>query len=242
MRLKKLLLWDFYFQLKYKVIFVALFLMLVYLSIVYFIPKQSASFFLPLAFLTDFGVTSFLFVCAMVYFERGQGTLSALVVSPVKISEYILSKVITISTTISSIGIVLIVGSSIFKDINVNYFFGVLSSVLTCTFFAFLGILFSTYFKNFTDVLLPMGAIFTFLFTPFLSFFNINSLNFLNNLYFLFPTNSMLKVMEQIFKTNLNIFLILHIAYILLFNFILYKLCILKLNQNIINRSDDIDK
>ncbi len=242
MRLKKLLLWDFYFQLKYKVMFVAVFLMLVYLGIVFFIPKQSASFFLPLAFVTDFGVTSFLFVCAMIYFERGQGTLSALVVSPVKISEYVLSKAITISITISSIGLVLIVGSSVFKNIDVNYFFGILSALLTCTFFAFLGILFSTYFKSFTDVLLPMGAIFTFLFIPFLSFFNIESLSFLNNIYFLFPTNSMLKIMEQIFEVNLNIFLILHIAYILFFNFILYKLCILKLNQNIINRSGDIDK
>ncbi len=84
MRLSKLIQWDLFFQFKYGMFYVATLLTLAYLAIVYFLPNDIVHVVFTMAFITDFGVSSFIFVSALIYFEKGLGTINALTVTPVK--------------------------------------------------------------------------------------------------------------------------------------------------------------
>ncbi len=242
MKLSQLLKWDFKFQYKYGIINVAIILLLMYLALIYFTPKSLAPMILPISFITDFGVTSFIFVSAMIFFEKGEGTIYAIVTSPIKVSEYIKSKIISLSFTIMFLGFALAIGGAYFKDIETNYIYVFLGAILTCSFFILLGIISSTYFKSFTDVLLPMSLLLFILFIPFLNIFNIEALSFMNYIYWIWPTHHMIKIIQGVYS-NINIFIVLFgCIYVIFINYMLYKIAIRKFNKNIIGRAGDIDE
>ncbi len=242
MRLSKLIKWDLFFQLKYGIFYVALILMATYLTLAYFIPTKFVHVFFSIAFLTDFGVSSFIFVCAMIYFEKGQGTINAITVTPIKTREYILSKIISLTTTILIIGMIFVIGTSYFKDLDVNYIFVLLAGLNTCLFFILLGIIIATYYKSFTDMLLPMGLVFLILFIPLLSYVNVDSIKFLNYIYWIWPTFSLIKILEGAYLDVNVLTIIISLIYLIIINYILYKYAIKRFNKSFLGRSGDIDE
>ncbi|KJS21613.1 MAG: hypothetical protein VR72_09755 [Clostridiaceae bacterium BRH_c20a] len=241
MRLSKLLKWDFLFQAKYGIIIAAIVITLVWLGLISLLPAFIMDYVIPIAFITDFAVTGFLFIAAMLFFEKGQGTLDVIVTSPIKVSEYILSKIISLSILICSIAIALVFGVSIIKDIEVNYFFVVVASTLSSSFFILLGLIISTFYKSFTDMLMPMGGLFTLLFIPLLIYVNADILNFLDYIVFIWPTYSMINLIDAILGNSSTNAIILSIAYILILNFILFRASIKFFNKKVIGREADID-
>ncbi len=241
MRLSKLLKWDFIFQVKYGIIVVAIIITLVWLGIISLLPRDTMNYVIPIAFITDFAVTGFLFIAAMVFFDKGQGTLDVIITTPIRISEYILSKLISLSTLICFIAIGLVFGVSVIKAIEVNYGFVILGSILSGSFFILLGLITSTFYKSFTDMMIPMGGWLTILFIPFLTYINADTFNFLDYIVFLWPTYSMLKVVDGILSKSSSISNILGIVYIIILDLILFKLSIKLFNQKVIGREGDID-
>ncbi len=241
MRLSKLVRWDFLFQVKYGIIIAAIIITLVWLGMISLLPAETMGYVIPVAFITDFAVTGFLFIAAMVFFEKGQGTLDVIVTSPIRVSEYILSKVISLSILICLIAIGLVFGVSTIKGLNVNYGFVIIASILSSSFFILLGFITSTFYKSFTDMILPMGAWFTVSFIPLLIYINADIFNFLDYIVFLWPTYSMIILIDAILGNSDVISIILSIAYIIILNFILFKISIKLFNQKVIGREEDID-
>lgn len=240
MRLKLLIKSDFKLQVKYGIILALFVMTAVWIGMLWFFPTSTMNFVIPIAFITDFAVTGFMLFAAMIFFEKGQGTIHAVVTTPVKVSEYIKSKVITLGTTISAVGVVLTIFVSLQKGLSANYFMAIISSILSVMFFILMSCIISIRFKSFTDMILPMGGVFTVLFIPLLNYVNSSSLDFLDYFIFIFPTNSMVRIIDTIFYGG-NYITIIHVFYILIWNYVLYKYAIKVFNQKLIGRECDID-
>ena len=62
-----------------------------------FFTGELLAFMLPLTLFGALGATGYGFIAGMILFERNENTLSALIVSPLRINEYLLSKVFTLT-------------------------------------------------------------------------------------------------------------------------------------------------
>lgn len=241
MRLLKLLKWDFVFQVKYGIIIASIFITTVWLGMISLLPAHTMDYVIPIAFITDFAVTGFLFIAAMLFFDKGQGTLATIITSPIKVSEYILSKIISLSILICFIAVTIVFGVNMIKGISINYLFVIIASILSSSFFILLGFIISTFYKSFTDMLMPMGVVFSFLFIPLLIYINADILNFLEYIVFIWPTYSMMILIDATLGNTSSISVILSIIYILILNIILFRMAIKFFNKKVIGREADID-
>ncbi|MDX5712574.1 ABC transporter permease [Clostridioides difficile] len=102
MRLKNLILGDIQFQFKYGFYFLYLFLSIIYICIINVFPTFMREKIVIIMIYSDPAAMGLFFMGAIVLLEKSQRVLNSLAVSPVKVSEYILSKVISLGV-ISSI-------------------------------------------------------------------------------------------------------------------------------------------
>ncbi|ONI46880.1 hypothetical protein AN644_02310 [Candidatus Epulonipiscium fishelsonii] len=236
MRLKNLILWDFKFQLRYGIIFASIIMIMLWIAIIYLLPSDVMFIAIPVIFITDFAVTGFLFVSAMIFLEKGQQTLQALVVTPVKLKEYLISKLVSLSVLLCAIGMIMAIAIIILKDININLFVLVIAGIFACSFFILLGINISTFFKSFTDLILPMGVLFAIMFIPFLSYVNSSIFDILDYFIIIFPTYSMIQLINaSMAEIELSTVLI-SCGYLLFLNVILFNTALKLFNQKIVRR------
>lgn len=124
------------------------------------------------------GGSTLLYVGALTIFEKDEGTLRAIVVSPVRKTEYLWSKVVTL-TAIATFETVVIVGGTMLimsakshVDVpNIALLLG--ATWLTGTLFTLTGIILVVRFKSITDFLVPVSLIATVLQVPFLYFMGV---------------------------------------------------------------------
>ncbi len=91
--------WDFRLQWRYGFFLVGAIVAATAVGVLLPFPvaAETYSFWLPVFVLGNLTVTTFYFVAGLVMFEKGEGTLEALVVTPLRVEEYLLSKVATLS-------------------------------------------------------------------------------------------------------------------------------------------------
>ena len=132
----------------------------------------------PATLLLFVGGTAMLYVAGMIIFERDEGTLHAIIVSPLRTSEYLWSKIITLAilATLESMTIVggamLILrwqGAVPWPNIPL-----LLIGILTIgVIYTLMGIVLIVRYKKITDFLIPMAAIMSVLQLPFLHFLGL---------------------------------------------------------------------
>ncbi len=87
---------DVLFQFKHGFYFVYLAITIMYLVILSFIPGEALSVVTPLVIFSDPSVLGLFFIGGIVMLEKMQGVLSVILVSPLRSSEYLLSKIISL--------------------------------------------------------------------------------------------------------------------------------------------------
>jgi fluoroquinolone transport system permease protein len=138
MRLLHAILADIRFQFKQGFYLVYVLITVMYLIILSFLPEDVLSVGLPLVVFSDPSVLGLFFIGGIIMFEKMQGILSVLVVSPLRTVEYILSKVISLAF-VSVLAAFAITGFSQYS--NVNWLLVFLSVVLTSGIFTLCGIM-----------------------------------------------------------------------------------------------------
>ncbi|MDL2244052.1 ABC transporter permease [Parabacteroides sp. OttesenSCG-928-J18] len=125
---------DIKFQNKYGFHMLYLFFSLVYIGVLYVLPenwRESAS---SLIIFSDPAMLGLIFIGAIVLFEKSERVLNSIAVSPVKISEYIISKAISLAliSTICGLLIAFLSGMKIANYLLFicGLFFG--ASLFTC--------------------------------------------------------------------------------------------------------------
>jgi fluoroquinolone transport system permease protein len=130
---------------------------------------------IPTLMLAVAGGSTLLYVAGMIIFEKDEGTLNATIVSPLRTSEYISSKVITL-TLLATLEAVIMVGGSMLiisrtQQVSVPNLWIMVPAVLaTGILYTLLGIALIVRYDKITDFLLPMGGIAIVLQIPMLYF------------------------------------------------------------------------
>lgn len=169
-RLLNALWYDILFQFRHGFYFAYLFVTIFYLIILHYLPDAGAEKAIPFILFTDISVLGFFFIGGILLLEKGQHALEALFVTPLRISEYLLAKYISLSilATIATVSLYFAVGGSFsFLPFLLLIVWG---NMFLYTLF---GIALVSNVKNVNHYFIygvPMGVT---LFIPLLSFFDI---------------------------------------------------------------------
>lgn len=139
MRITGALKTDFKFQMKQGFYIIYFFLTIIYMVILSMIPKEFKNIILPIIVFSDPSVVGFFFIGGIIMLEKLQGIINYIVVTPLSIKEYILSKVFTLSL------LAVIAGEAItFVSINsgsVNNIILAIGIFISSVFFILIGII-----------------------------------------------------------------------------------------------------
>lgn len=132
----------------------------------------------PALLLMFVGGTTFFYVGAMIFFEKEQGTLNANMVSPMRASEYLWSKILTLSA-LATLEAAIIIGLSMIimsfsSDLDLpNMFLLLLGIVAIGVIYTLSGIIVIVRYDRITDFLIPLAFIVGVLQLPFLHFWGV---------------------------------------------------------------------
>ncbi|MDK2940363.1 MAG: fluoroquinolone transport system permease protein [Methanolobus sp.] len=129
----------------------------------------------PALMLMVAGGSTLLYVAGMIIFEKDEGTLNAVIVSPLRIFEYLLSKVISLTVLATLESFVMIGGAMLIMSFSDKVTFPnipllLLGIVAIGVIYTLLGIILIVRFDRITDFLIPMSMIAVLLQLPFLYF------------------------------------------------------------------------
>jgi fluoroquinolone transport system permease protein len=172
---------------------------------------------LPFVIIIDATMLSMVFIGAVMFFEKTESTLSTLLVTPVKTSELILSKVSanTFQNAFSSLLIVVIF--FFLKDVNIEWFYMVPGILFAVFFHSLLGFVFSFHSKDFTTMLVNV-MIYMFLFSipPVLRELQVAFTNdFWQYVMLLSPTQSSIEIIKLGFGSTPTIYSLIAFFYLL---------------------------
>lgn len=136
MRLKNLILSDIRFQIKHGFYFLYIVITLLYITILSLVPELYKSKVTSLIIFSDPATLGLFFMGAIILLEKSQRVLSSIAVSPVKIWEYIFSKVMSLSFIGTLVAV--LIGVSSGSD---NLFWGLVGTFLGSVLFSFVGII-----------------------------------------------------------------------------------------------------
>ena len=107
MRIRNLILGDVKFQLKYGFYFVYAVFTLFYILLLFALPVAAKEKAVTILIYTDPAAMGLFFMGAIVLLEKSQRVLNSIAVSPVKVSEYIISKVVSLGAISTLVGVII---------------------------------------------------------------------------------------------------------------------------------------
>lgn len=161
MRLGRLVCGDIHFQWKYGFYFIYFILTVLYVCGIAALTEHWKTDIASIMIYSDPAAMGLFFMGAIVLLEKSQKVLNAMVVSPVKISEYILSKTVALIAISTVIALILGVVS------GSNHLLGIaVGTALTSAIFTMLGIIAATKISNLNQFLIVIMPIEIICFVP----------------------------------------------------------------------------
>lgn len=114
---------------------------------------QTTKTVLPMLFLLGVGGTGFIYIAGLIVFERDQHTLEAQLISPLKLTEYLNSKLISLTLLLLFEGTVMVIAAQGFSDVNWLLVIG--GTILMSLLFVLAGLILIVRFSTITDFLIP---------------------------------------------------------------------------------------
>ena len=215
MRLLASLRYDITFQFRHGFYYAYIFISILYVLILRNLPVGARPVVTSLVIFSDTGILGFFFIGAIILLEKAQNTLESLFVTPLRLGEYFISKVISltlIAFIMSSIIMVLVNGIPPFP---LPFILGVL---LSSVFYTLLGFIIAARAKNLNEYFVT-SLLCTFIVgIPVLDFFNVIR----SPLFYLFPTKASLLLIHGAFKSLPLSGFIYAIFYLLIWSAVAY--------------------
>ena len=135
-------------------------------------------FAVPTLMILAIGGTTLMYVAGMIVFERDEGTINAVIVSPLRVSEYLWSKILTL-TLLATLEATIVIGGSMLimrfrESVSVPnvpiLLIGIFSIGIIYT---LIGIILIVRYAKITDFLIPMAGYAVVLQLPFLHFLGV---------------------------------------------------------------------
>ena len=145
---------DAFLQLRSGFYYAAAFVTLVWVALLYPLPATILDLAVPLVVFTDLAVTGYYFIAGMVLFEKGKETLYALVSTPLRFREYLISKLATLRALAVVVSLVVAAAGYGFGFNAVMLVLGVISMSLISLLVGFIAI---SPFDSISSYLIPSG-------------------------------------------------------------------------------------
>lgn len=139
MRMLKLIFGDIHFQFKYGFYFIYILLSVLYVFLLFIFPEAWRERAVSIMIYSDPAALGLFFMGAIVLLEKSQRVLDALAISPVKIIEYVIAKVLSLMIISVLVSLVLALAAGI-RNIPVV----LLVTALTSVVFTLLGLIIAT--------------------------------------------------------------------------------------------------
>ena len=152
---------DLLLQKRYGFFYAGAFVTVVWVALLLPLPDALLELAVPLIVFTDLAVVSFYFIAGMVLFEKGEETLFALISTPLRFREYLVSKLLTLTALALVISLAVAVAG---YGLDFNPVFFLLGVVLASLISALVGFItvapfcsISSYLVPSSLALIPMG-------------------------------------------------------------------------------------
>ena len=188
----KLVWWDLKIQARNGILTVAIIIAVIYTGLFLLFGLKNNDKALIAILFSDPIFMGYIFTGVLVLLEKNENTLQALVVTPVKIWQYLFSKAISLTVIALIICFAMVFSSHGFQF---NYFLFIIAVFLSSVLFIFLGFLGVTRVKTFNQYILVIPFFFLPLVLPFLNFFGITHSFWL----YLIPTQASLILFQSAF-------------------------------------------
>lgn len=205
-RFLSLLRLDFTLQFRYGFYYAALFAILVWLGILQIVPEQNLDIILPLVIFTDLGVIGFYFLAGQIIFEKSEGTLNALVVTPLSFKEYLAAKLVSFTFLAWGTSIIVVLSS---RGLQFDFFIFSLGVILMSVITLLIGFYAIIPYQSISSFIIPSQVYFIVLGLPIVHLFGLVK----TPLFYLLPTQGALLVLRGAFSTLDNkevIYALLH--------------------------------
>jgi fluoroquinolone transport system permease protein len=144
---------------KYNVFSISILVAFIWGAILFFLEEDLLGSLLPFVLLIDATLMGVIYIGAVTHFEKTESTISTLLVTPIKNSELVLSKVLAnILHNLFSASLIILVFIFL-KDVEVNLFLIYLALISSTAFFTIGGLCLSYYQKDFTTMLVNIMII-----------------------------------------------------------------------------------
>lgn len=168
--LLRLIYWDLKLQAKNGILTVSVIIALFYTGLFLLLNLKGNDKVLIAILFSDPTFMGFIFTGVLVLFEKSANTLQALVVTPVKIWQYLFSKAISLTFIALIICFAMVFASHGF---NFNYFFFIAATFLSSVLFVFLGFVGVSKIKTFNQYIIVIPLFLMPLVLPVLNFFEV---------------------------------------------------------------------
>ena len=207
---------DIIFQWKQGFYLIYIIISLIYIVLLNQFSNEIVKLILPLAIYSDPSVLGMFFIGGIVLLEKEQGILMLLKVTPLRMSEYIISKVISLA--IISVFSSILISFFSYKQ-YVNYVFLITGVILSSTFFILFGLIIITKSKNINEYIFKMVPYSLIILLPCLSLI-IKDIKYI---FYLFPSVAGIRLILGAYN-NIGYFeVILQSAALIFINFVLSK-------------------
>jgi fluoroquinolone transport system permease protein len=208
-RLITTVLWDLRLEIQYQIVTIAALITTLYILIFLNIPGTYDQILMILIF-SDPALLGFMFIGGLVLFEKGAGTLQALVVTPLRVWQYLWAK--TISLTLIALPCSLLMAWA-GHGWQLHYPYFLAGVILTSCLFVLVGFAGVARVKTLNQYLIIVPMFLTPIFLPLLNFFGITNTLWL----YLIPSQASLILLEAGFSPEMPVEEILYAITYLLF-------------------------
>jgi fluoroquinolone transport system permease protein len=208
--LAQLLRWDFTMQIRHGFWVAAVFVLLPWVAVILWISREQASFIIPALIFLDISIAGMLFMAGVYFFEKREGSLQALVVTPLKTWQWLTSKLITLTVMGTVMCIVLV---AIKLGTHAPWGYVLVATLCINVLFVLIGFILAAPNERFTDFFLYYALVFGVLEIPCLAFFDIS-----HPLFWILPSQPALALLRGAFggmpPTQFAGILILQLAWV----------------------------
>lgn len=188
---------DLKFQFRHKFYHAYLIISLIYIIVLLNLPIDLRGFITGIIIFSDPSMIGFIFISALILLEKENNILESLFVTPLKLEEYIISKLISLSviSLISSLFIVIIS-----KQNTINYILLISGIILASFTFTLFGIALTARIKTVNQFLI-ISTLFSFIIAlPLIKYLGLAD----NLIFYFLPSQPVLLIIGNAFKNNIQ--------------------------------------
>ncbi|MCI4671392.1 MAG: ABC transporter permease [Bacteroidia bacterium] len=196
--LANLIRWDLTVQSRYQILTVLMGITSIYLLLFWLVPEIRYMELLILIIFSDPALLGLTFIGALVLFEKGERTLDAMVVTPIKDWQYIWSKAISLTISSTVVAILLALAG---HGLDLNYLTFVSNLILTSLLYVLLGFILVSRSESLNEYVIKLAVILLPISLPLLNLFGLTD----SLILYLIPSQASLLLFQGAFGEEIQI-------------------------------------